>query len=226
MNALAFEALLEKAGLDEALRARLALYGSLVLEGNRRFNLTGAKSTEEFVAHLLDSLTVVPYVVEPYIDLGSGAGLPVIPVAIATGLPVTMVESTAKKAAFLLATAERLGLRVSVVAERAEIAAHQSDLRERFASGTARAVGAAPTVAELLLPFMRIGGLAILQRGSLPEAERTALADASLMLGGAVEAEIRLAGERRVILLRKGSPTPERFPRRAGVPAKRPLCIR
>ncbi len=217
-------ALLESAGVAPALRAPLSRYGALVLEANRRMNLTGAKSPRAFAAHLLDSLTVAPHLREPYVDVGSGAGLPGIPIAIAAGIPVTLIESTAKKAAFLARALEELNLRGSVIQQRAEAAGHDDALRERFASGTARALSGAATVAELLLPLIAPGGVVVLQRGRFDESERRSLEDASLMLGGRLESELRLDGERRILLLRKERATPPRFPRRAGIPEKRPLC--
>jgi 16S rRNA (guanine527-N7)-methyltransferase len=219
-----FEALLEKAGAHSRLAARLAEYGRIVLDTNRLFNLTGAKSPAELAEHIADSLTVVPHLREPYVDVGSGAGMPAIPIAIATGIPVTMIEATAKKALFLESTLERLGLRGAVVAQRAEIAGHEVALRESFAGGTCRAVGSAPMVVELLLPLIRTGGVAILQRGAIFPDERRALEDASLMLGGRVAREEPLAGDRRLILVEKCASTAPRFPRRPGIPAKRPLC--
>lgn len=225
LSELQLEALLEPAGLDSEVRRRLARYGELVLEAGRRVNLTGAKSESEIAAHLLDSLTVIPYVAEPYVDVGSGGGFPAIPVAIATGAVPTMIEATAKKARFLESALESLSIRGRVVMERAETAAHHPELRERFAAGTARALGNAPMVAELLLPLIAVGGSAILQRGAVAADERQALGDAALMLGGAVEREIALDGEKRLLLVRKVNPTPGRFPRRPGVPAKRPLCM-
>lgn len=225
MTAGALQALLGEAPLEPDRADVLARYGAFVLETNRRFNLTGAKSPDEFVSHLLDSLTVVPYVREPYVDLGSGAGLPAIPIAIATAVPVTLIEATSKKARFLTSALEEFDLEGRVIAERAETAAHRSDLRERFASGTARAVSSAPAVAELLLPFVAIGGAAILQRGEMADDERRALEDASLMLGGQIESEEPLAEGRRILVLRKTAATPDRFPRRPGVPEKRPLCL-
>jgi len=217
--------LLAEAGVEERLVEPLARYGVLVLEANRRTNLTGAKSPAELLEHLLDSLSVVPFVREPYVDVGSGAGFPAIPVAIAAGVPVTLVESTAKKARFLQEALGELGLAGKVVAERAERAAHDPNLRERFASATARAVAVAPAVAELLVPLLAVGGAAILQRGRLEEPERRALEDAALVLGARVESEHALDGDRRIIVLRKGRPTPTRFPRRIGIPEKRPLCL-
>jgi 16S rRNA (guanine527-N7)-methyltransferase len=218
------EALLEPAGLDAATRSRMARYGTLVLQANRRFNLTGAKSDEELAGHLLDSLTVLPWIKEPYVDVGAGAGLPSIPVSIAAGVSVTMVEATAKKARFLAEAIEQLGLRAEIIAQRAETAAHLPALRERFASGTARALGSAPTTAELLLPFVSVGGIAILQRGELPPEERLALEDAALILGAQLEDERGLEATKRLMVVRKLTPTAARFPRRIGVPHKRPLC--
>ena len=83
----------------------------------------------------------------------------------------------------------------------------------------------APTVAELLLPLIEIGGVAILQRRNDDGRERQALEDASLMLGGSIEAERDLGGGRRIVLVRKTGPTQIRFPRRTGIPEKRPLCL-
>lgn len=219
------KSLLEAAGVESGLAERLARYGAIVLEANRKFNLTGAKGEDELAEHLLDSLTVVPYVKGPYVDVGSGGGLPAIAVAVATGVRVTMIEATGKKAAFLRQAIETLGIDGEVLAARAEVAARDEGLRERFASATARAVATAPTVAELVIPFLAVGGVAIFQRGTIDARERTALEDASLMLGAAVEAEDRLDGDRRIVLVRKTAPTPSRFPRRTGVPEKRPLCF-
>ncbi|MBV8655786.1 MAG: 16S rRNA (guanine(527)-N(7))-methyltransferase RsmG [Candidatus Eremiobacteraeota bacterium] len=216
--------LLETAGVDAPLVAPLSRYGERVLEANRSFNLTGAKTPEELAPHLVDSLTIVPFARDPHVDVGSGAGLPAIPLAIATGAHVTLIETTRKKAQFLQSLLEDLTLRGDVVAERAEIAAHDERLRDRFASGTARAVASAPTVAELLLPFVGPGGVAILQRGTIDARERAALQDAVLVLGGVFEEERQLDGDRRIVLLRKTGPTPPRFPRRTGIPQKRPLC--
>jgi 16S rRNA (guanine527-N7)-methyltransferase len=210
--------------LPPATIERLARYGSLLLEANRRVNLTGAKSDEEIAEHIRDSLDVLPFVCGRLVDVGSGGGLPAIPLAIAGGAPVTMVESIVKKARFLSEALVLLDLRGEVIAERAEPAAREERLRDRFETGTARAVASAPAVAELLLPFIAIGGTAVLQRGTIDARERNALGDAALMLGAQVEEE-RLVGEnRRLIVVRKTAPTPQRFPRRAGIPEKRPLC--
>ncbi|HTC30575.1 MAG TPA: 16S rRNA (guanine(527)-N(7))-methyltransferase RsmG [Candidatus Acidoferrum sp.] len=217
-------ALLEAGGAPAEHLDRLTHYGIAVLEANRQFNLTGAKTAAEFAPHILDSLTVAPYVYDSLIDIGSGGGLPAIPVAVVTGVPVTMIESTVKKVRFLARMIDELKLPGDAIAARAEIAGHDPSFRGRFVTGTARAVSTAPTVAELLLPFIGVGGIAVLQRGIMDERERHALSDAALMLGGQVEDERQLDGERRIVLVRKTAPTGIRFPRRTGIPEKRPLC--
>jgi 16S rRNA (guanine527-N7)-methyltransferase len=218
-------ALLEAAAVEAQLIEPLARFGALVLDTNRRFNVTGAKTPVDLAPHIVDSLTVVPFVREPYVDIGSGGGFPAIPVAIATRAHVTMIETTVKKANFLRETLEAFGLAGEVIAQRAEVADHDERLRGRFASGTARAVSSAPTVAELLLPLIETGGIAILQRRNDEEGERQALEDAALMLGGAIESERDLGDGRRIVLVRKTGATQIRFPRRTGIPEKRPLCL-
>jgi 16S rRNA (guanine527-N7)-methyltransferase len=217
-------ATLVAANVDPTHIEKLATYGELVLETNRSFNLTGAKSVAEFVPHILDSLTIAPDIRESLVDIGSGGGLPAIPLAIVTGVPVTMVETTLKKARFLERVLAELGLTGSVVAERAEVAAHDPALREMFVTGTARAVSTAPTVAELLLPFIAIGGHAVLQRGGVDPREYNALTDASVMLGAEVVSASSKSGK-SVILVEKKSKTPTKYPRRVGIPAKKPLCL-
>ncbi len=221
----ALTALLIGAGVEARLVEPLAHYGQLLLETNRRFNVSGADTPDELLPHLIDSLSIVPYVRGPLVDVGSGGGLPAIPLAIATGVPVTLIESTTKKAAFLEAVLGSLGLAGRVIPQRAELAGRDPDLRERFACATARAVSSAPTVLELTVPFLRLGGVAVLQRGRLDERERNAVLDAAPMLGAEISEEIQLDGERRILLVKKTSPTPQRFPRRTGVPEKRPLCL-
>jgi 16S rRNA (guanine527-N7)-methyltransferase len=216
--------LLTDANVLDPLVPALAEYGARLLATSRKVNLTGAKSAAELAPHLVDCLTIAPYVVGPLVDVGSGGGLPAIPLAIATGVPVTMIESTAKKVRFLEEMLAAFGLQGRAIAERAEIAGHDPALRGAFASATARAVSSAPTVLELVLPFLAPGGLAVLQRGGYEPGERNAAEDAALVLGAQFENEIALAGERRIVFVRKVAETNIRFPRRIGIPEKRPLC--
>lgn len=206
-------------------REPLARYGALLLDENRRVNLTGAKGPEELAPHLIDSVALAPYVRESLLDVGSGGGLPAIPLGIACRVPVVMIESTGKKVRFLERMLREFGLEGAAVAVRAEVAAHDGHLREKFATGTARAVSSAPTVAELLLPFIAVGGRALLQRGGIDEREMQALEDASLMLGARVEGAVTDVPTGKLIVVGKTGETPMRFPRRVGIPEKRPLCL-
>lgn len=216
--------LLQGAG-EERLIEPLAHYGAMLLETNRRFNVSGADTPEDLLPHLLDSLSIARFVRGPLVDVGSGGGLPAIPLAIATGSSVTLVESTTKKAAFLEAVLGSLHLEGRVIPQRAELAARDPALRERFACATARAVSSAPTVLELTVPFLQLGGIAVLQRGRMDERERNAVIDAAPMLGAVLAEEVAMDGDRRILLIKKTAPTGQRFPRRTGIPEKRPLCL-
>jgi 16S rRNA (guanine527-N7)-methyltransferase len=204
--------------------ARLALYAQLVLEVNRTTNLTAAREPAAFVEHILDALTLAADVDGPLIDLGSGAGLPGVPLAIVTGQPVVLVDSVKKKAAFLARVVRELGIAGEALAARAERLGMDPAFRERFRCATARAVSSAPTVAELAVPFLAVGGRALLQRGALSDDERQAVMDAAPMLGAEVVEERLLGNDRRILILEKRTATQRRFPRREGVPEKRPLC--
>ena len=215
---------LREAGVEQALAERLAVYAALVLAANRRLNLTGAKDGTAFAAHIMDALTLAADVSGPLIDVGSGNGVPGIPLALATGAHVTLLEPIKKRATFLAGALMHLGLEGEAVAGRAEDVARDPAFRERFGTATARAVASAPTVAELTVPFLAIGGRALLQRGSLETPERNAVTDAALVLGAELVEERSVDGERRILVLEKRTSTNLRFPRKNGVPAKRPLC--
>ena len=224
-NPEAFAAL-QAAGLEAPLAERLAVYAALVLNANRRVNLTGAKTGAAFAEHILDALTLRADVASPLIDVGSGNGIPGIPLALATGARVTLLEPIKKRAAFLTSALAALAIDGDVVTARAEDAARDPAFREAYRTATARAVGPAPAVAEVTVPFLEIGGRALLQRGALDDHERNATADAALVLGAELFEERPLAGDRRILILKKIARTNPRFPRKDGVPTKRPLCLR
>jgi 16S rRNA (guanine527-N7)-methyltransferase len=215
-------------GLEVAAdaRPRLARYLELLLEHNANVNLTGARDLDAMLEHVRDSIAIARYVRDPLVDVGSGGGFPAIVLAIVSGVAVTMIEATLKKARFLELVVAELGLNGCVIGARAESAAHEPSLRERFASATARAVASAPAVLELTLPFLALGGVAVLQRGRLDYRERTTAQDAALVLGGGLVDEQILDGAHRVLLVPKRRPTPDRFPRRVGLPERRPLSAR
>jgi len=217
---------LERYGLAPEARERLARYGDLLLQANRQVNLTAAKDAAGIAQQLADALPLVPLIRKnaELIDVGAGGGLPGIPLAILCGIRVTLLDSTAKKVAFLSAALRALELDGQAIAARAEHLARDPQFRERFTHATARALGTAPSVAELTLPFVAIGGTALLQRGKMDEIERNAVRDAALVLGGEVTEELPAGGDRRILIVTKRAPTPGRFPRGVGVAQRRPLC--
>lgn len=162
------------------------------------------------------------------IDVGSGGGLPGIPLAIARpDLSVTLLEATGKKAAFLEQAAQHLELgNVCVLAARAEEAAHRPEQREHYDLATARAVAPLATLVELTLPFVRVGGALAALKGSRAEDEIAVSAVAVQRCGGGPVEVHALAIESvalRLLIVPKIAPTPDELPRRSGIPAKRPL---
>ena len=162
------------------------------------------------------------------VDVGSGGGLPGLPLKLARPeLRLTLVEANRKKAAFLTHAAAVLGLEgVEVVALRAEEAGRLPRLRDRFDVATARALAAMPVLAELCLPLVRPGGRLLAMKAAR-EGELEAVRPALAALN-AEPVETRPAPSRarrlgQVYVIRKLGPTPDAYPRRPGVPARRPL---
>ena len=176
-----------------------------------------------------DCLVLVSYVshATTLVDVGSGGGLPGLPLKIAVpALEVTLVEADGKKAAFLTQACARLGLSgVRVVGQRAEDAARDVSLRDAFDVAVARALAPMPVLAELCLPFVRVGGRLLAQKTHDEDVGAAARA-IELLGGGPIRIEpapsrARSAGV--VVVVEKIAVTPAAYPRRPGVPARRPL---
>ena len=165
------------------------------------------------------------------VDVGSGGGMPGLPLKIAfPALRVTLVESVGKKADFLRETVAELGLSdVEVVAQRAELAGAIPEHRDAYDWATARALGSLPVVVELCAPFLAPGGLLVAQRSGNLEADllRAAPAFKALRLWSRAPVELEIAGlpGHGLIVGEKYAPTPEAYPRRPGLPRKRPLSL-
>jgi 16S rRNA (guanine527-N7)-methyltransferase len=226
----------------ELTAAQLALFdqlGAALREGNRTVNLTRITDPAKVeTLHFLDSLTAVLALRDllreraalRIVDVGSGGGLPGLPLKIALpALRLTLVESVGKKAAFLEQTVSHLGLHdVQVVNARAEDAARQPEHRDSYDAALARALGKLPVVIELCAPFLAQGGLLVALRKGALDAEIQAAAPAfkALKLWSRVPLPISLDGlrdGRGLVLGEKYAPTPDVYPRRAGVASKRPL---
>ena len=204
---------------------------------NRRMNLTGITGYDEVqVRHFLDSLTALAVIDTPtggsfsVIDVGTGGGLPGIPVKIALpNLRLVLLEATAKKAGFLRHLVSLLGLEnAAILTGRAETLAHDSVYRGSFDLVLSRAVAPLPALAELTLPFCAIGGsLVAWKKGGIEDEVEGAL-KAIEVLGGRLREvrEVALEGlndGRCLVVIDKTSLTPPEYPRRPGVPAKRPI---
>lgn len=214
-----------------------------LLAWNERVNLTAITDTEEIqVKHFLDSLTPLPLIAEwarggpaTLVDVGAGGGMPGLPLAIALpSLHVTLVESVAKKAAFLQHAIEVLRLsNATTVHGRSEDLARAPTHRERYDLAIARAVGSVATLVELLIPFLVVGGRAVLMKTWAGVAEELSPAEGALLqleaqLEAVVPVELGgppggMLGRRALIVVRKDAPTSARYPRRPGVPQRRPL---
>ncbi len=161
------------------------------------------------------------------VDVGSGGGLPGLPLKIVRPeLSVTLVEADGRKAAFLVRACAELGLRgVEVVNERAEDAARSPRHREAFDVAVARALAPMPVLAELCLPFVRVGGRLLAQK---TESEDVALGARAIEMvgGGEVHVAVAPSAARRagtIVIVEKVRATPPGYPRRSGVPARKPL---
>jgi 16S rRNA (guanine527-N7)-methyltransferase len=224
------------ASIGEAQIAALDHYRTLLLDWNQRVNLTAVRDPAAFeTLHLVDAVGILRAVDQAtlassrLVDVGSGGGLPGLPLAVlAPGLRVTLVEATGKKVAFLEAAVAALDLAgVDVRHGRAEDLAHQPDLREQFDIATARAVAPLPALVELCLPFLRPGGRLLAAKTAGIDAEIAAASGALRLLGGDLAGAVPLnlpgLDDRQIVVVRKTRPTPAMYPRRAGLPAHQPL---
>ena len=226
--------------LDACRQALFRRYFELLEQGARAGGLTAIRGwspvRDEF---FLRSLRLVPVLGErmplgrplSVIDVGTGGGIPGLVLKLV--LPetsLTLLDATRKKADFLSYAASSLGLEdVSVVSARAEAAAREPEHRERYDVAVARSVARLSELAELTLPFCRVGGAVIAVKQQEVAAELQAASWAADQLGAA-PAETRAVAAPgpalpdTLVIWEKVSPTPERFPRRVGIPHKRPLA--
>lgn len=227
-------------------------YRDELIAWRSRVNLTAITDDEGIqVKHFLDSLSCLVAVAASrlpasnmtplseaclfrpdtrLIDVGSGAGFPGLPLKIVCPtLRLTLLEATGKKVEFLNHLVALLDLKsVTVIKGRAEEAGHSPDHRERYDWAVARAVAEMPVLAEYLLPFVRLGGRALAQKGQDIHAEVASAEWAITHLGGRLNRLIPIeltgvAETRHLVLLDKVAATPDKHPRRPGMPGKQPL---
>jgi 16S rRNA (guanine527-N7)-methyltransferase len=218
------------------------IYGEELVAWNKDFNLTAITDDDGIqVRHFLDSLSCVLGMEDTgerlsgkhIIDVGTGAGFPGIPLKIIRpGMRLTLLEATEKKVGYLHHVVKRLGLEgVTVMHGRAEEIGQMAQHRERYDWAVARAVAEMPILAEYLLPLVRVGGRVLAQKGESAPAEVQRAEWAITQLGGQMRrlAQVDLLGlaeTRYLVLLDKIAATPPQYPRRSGMPTKRPLTAK
>ncbi len=235
MNELAAWAAPFGLSLSDEQLGQFAVYEALLLEWNERMSLTAIREPRAIrIRHFLDSLSCAtvtgPLDDQSLIDVGSGAGFPGLPLKILyPAMRLTLVDSVVKKTRFLERVVDDLGLRqVTVIADRAEALGQDPIHREQYDWVVARAVAELRVLAEYLLPLCKVDGFALAQKGDSAPAESDAARQAVAMLGGGpiTITPVRLPETdqtHNLVRIAKIGPTPARYPRRPGIPAKRPL---
>ncbi|MES0278801.1 MAG: 16S rRNA (guanine(527)-N(7))-methyltransferase RsmG [Dehalococcoidales bacterium] len=221
--------------LDQVQLDLFQTYYEELVDWNRRLNLTSITGFDDVqLKHFLDSLTVTlagqPLEDARVIDIGAGAGFPGLPLKIVfPDMKLVLLESRGKKATFLEHIVKKLGYAdIEVIARRAEEVARLTNYRESFDIVLARAVAPLPELAELALPFAGTGSVFIAQKKGGIDTEVEEAAEAIKLLGGRLR-EVKtvdlkeLAGDRRLVIIDKVSLTPQAYPRRPGMPKKRPI---
>ncbi len=213
----------------------LITYEKELIEWNQKFNLTAIRDSESIrTKHFLDSFScVLAWKASPpdrLIDIGTGAGFPGIPLKILyPNLRLTLVESVGKKAMFCQHIVRVLGLEhVDVIQTRAESLGQSPQHREKYDWAVARAVANLNVLGEYLIPLVKVGGMALAQKGESGPAEAQSAEKAMGLLGGKLKQIISVnlpgvADDRYLVLVEKVAATPPKYPRKPGIPMKQPL---
>ena len=213
----------------------LTTYERELIEWNQKFNLTAIRDVKGIrTKHFLDSFScVLAWKANPpnnLIDIGTGAGFPGIPLKIIyPNTKVTLVESVGKKAMFCQHIISLLGLEdIEIINVRAEDLGQMSEHREAYDWGIARAVAKMRVLSEYLLPLVQVGGVILAQKGETGPSEVHEAEEAIKLLGGEVRqlVPVTLPGvveERHLVVVDKVAATPPGYPRKPGVPTKKPL---
>ena len=206
----------------------------LVLDWNKKINLTTIIEPKDFaVKHIIDSISIwndeIFSEVKTVIDVGTGAGFPGIPLKIfKPNLKITLLDSLSKRTNFLTKVINELNLKkITVIHSRAEDAAQNPEIREKFDLSVSRAVAKLNILSEYCLPFVKIDGYFAALKSTNIETELKASKNAIKILGGNFykNIEIKLPNDdpRNLIYIKKILTTPKNFPRRAGTVEKKPL---
>ena len=212
---------------DEACDKFVAYY-DLLIDWNTRMNLTAITEPEDVVKkHFYDSLAALPYLENgaKVADVGTGAGFPAIPLLIMNPtLKITLVDSLQKRITFLEEVLKTLSLSAECVHARAEDFGRDPKYRGSYNATVSRAVASLPVLLELTVPLLKVGGKAYCYKGDVSEELNTA--KSALHLLHCTAETVPLAsdyGARTLVICTKNAPTPSTYPRKAGLPSKKPL---
>ncbi len=219
--------------IDDGAFHRLDTYAELLVETNKQFNLTAITEPDEVtVKHFADCLALFGVVQFPenasVIDVGTGAGFPGLVLKLyRPDLQVTFLDSTKKKLGFIETVLSAVSLSGETVHLRAEEAGRAPKYRQKFDFATARAVSDLRNLAEYCLPLVRVNGLFLAMKSAAADEEIIAAKSALALMGGKIEENrvFKLVEntDRRVVLVRKISQTPPKYPRPSAKIAKNPL---
>ena len=208
-------------------------YMNLLLEWNEKVNLTAITEINEVILkHFIDSMTVLKFLEESedIIDVGTGAGFPGIPIAIMNpNKRITLLDSLNKRINFLNEVCNKLKIdNVKTIHGRAEDFGQNKDYREKYDIAISRAVANMTTLSEYLIPFIKLGGRCICMKGNEIEEELEQAKYAIKLLGGKIERveKFNLPNsdiERNIVIIKKIQETPNKYPRKAGMPSKAPM---
>lgn len=214
---------------------QFSVYNEMLLDWNTRMNLTALTAPEDVaVKHIIDSLTAYDAALfdgaRTLIDVGTGAGLPGIPLAVyAPHLTVTLLDALNKRVRFLTEATAAMGLQnVRCIHARAEEAARTAEHRAAYDIAVSRAVARLPVLLEYTLPFVRVGGTLLALKGrAYAEEQKEARRAAEVLGGGRITARpVHLPGlddVRAILTVTKERQTPAAYPRGGGAPPRRPL---
>lgn len=211
------------------------IYEELMLEWNQKVNITAITNSRDiYIKHFIDSAIVSRYIVAgsnySLIDVGTGGGFPGIPMKIIDeSIELTLLDSLNKRIAFLHAVTESLNLKdIKIIHGRAEDFGLNTGFREQYDVATSRAVASINILAEYCLPFVKVGGFFIALKSDNVEEELKNGEKAVKLLGGDITEvkKYKIPGTdlgRSIVMIKKTTNTPEKYPRKAGTPSKKPL---
>lgn len=204
-----------------------------LIEWNNKINLTSIIKDEEIIIkHFIDSLTIEKYIVKNayFVDVGTGAGFPAIPIKIARpDVKMVLLDSLNKRITFLINLIRELNLKnIEAIHSRAEDFGKNIKYREKFDVATSRAVANLATLTEYTIPLVKKEGKCIYMKGAEIEQELEDSKNAIKILGAKVESINQLElpnynGKRNIVILNKVNNTPNKYPRKSGVPMKQPI---